>query len=104
MTDRQVLEMKIKMQDANLSEEKKIEFMDMVEKYKEAFSIRDEIGTCPYVKVHLKLRDESPFFVRPYPVREEHKKVIDKEMKCLEYLGILRKGLTGYSSPVLLVK
>ena len=37
-------------------------------------------------------------------MREEQKKVIQKEMDRLEHLGIIRKGLTGYSSPVVLVK
>ena len=35
---------------------------------------------------------------------EEQKKVIQKEMDRLKYLGIIRKGLTGYSSLVVLVK
>ena len=61
-------------------------------------------GTCPFVEVHLKLKDETPFFVRPYPMREEQKKIIQKEMDRLEHLGIIRKGMTGYSSPVVLVK
>ena len=37
-------------------------------------------------------------------MREEQKKVIQKEMDRLEHLGIIRKGLTGYSSPVVLVE
>ena len=37
-------------------------------------------------------------------MREEQKKVIQKEMDRLEHLGIIRKGLTGYSSLVVLVK
>ena len=37
-------------------------------------------------------------------MREEQKKVIQKEMDRLKHLGIIRKGLTGYSSPVVLVK
>ena len=37
-------------------------------------------------------------------MREEQKKVIQKEMDRLEHLGIIRKGLTSYSSPVVLVK
>ena len=37
-------------------------------------------------------------------MREEQKKVIQKEMDRLEHLGITQKGLTGYSSPVVLVK
>ena len=37
-------------------------------------------------------------------MQEEQKKVIQKEVDRLEHLGIIRKGLTGYSSPVVLVK
>ena len=37
-------------------------------------------------------------------MREEQKKVIQKEMHRLEHLGIIRKWLTGYSSLVVLVK
>ena len=37
-------------------------------------------------------------------MREEQKKVIQREMDRLEHLGIIWKGLTGYSSPVVLVK
>ena len=75
-----------------------------VEQFTDVFSLRDEIGTCPFIEVHLKLKDETPFFVRPYPMREEKKKIIQKEMNRLEHLGIICKGLTGYSSPVVLVK
>ena len=37
-------------------------------------------------------------------MREEQKKVIQKEMDRFEHLGIIQKGLTGYSSPFVLVK
>ena len=42
-------------------------------------------------------------FIRSYHVREEDKKVIDKEMKHLCYLGILKEGFSPYSSPVMLI-
>ena len=37
-------------------------------------------------------------------MREEQKKIIQKEMDRLKHLGIIHKGLTGYSSLVVLVK
>ena len=49
-------------------------------------------------------RDETPFFVWPYAIREEQKHIVQREMDRLEKLGIIEKGLTGYSLPVLLVK
>ena len=43
------------------------------------------------------------FFIRPYHVREEDKAYIDKEMKQLYYMGILKKGFSAYSSHVMLI-
>ena len=37
-------------------------------------------------------------------MREEQKTFIQKEIDRLEHLGIIQKGLTGYSSLVVLVK
>ena len=96
--------MKLNLKDSILNEKEKEEFLMTVEQFTEVFSLRDEIGTCPFIEVHLKLKDETPFFERPYPMREEQKKVIQKEMDRLQDLGIIHKGLTGYSSPVVLVK
>ena len=104
MTDKEILRMKLNLKDSVLDKKEKEEFLMKVEQFTDVFSLRDEIGTCPFIQVHLKLKDETPFFVRPYPMREEQKKVIHKEMDRLEHLGIICKGLTGYSSPVVLVK
>ena len=82
----------------------KKEFLINVEQFTDIFSLRDEIGTCSFIEVHLKLKDETPFFVRLYPMKEEQKKVIQKETDRLKHLGIIWKGLTGYSSLVVLVK
>ena len=104
LTDKEILQMKLNLKDSVLDEKGKEEFLEKVEQFTDVFSLRDEIGTCPFIEVHLKLKDETSFFVRPYPMREEQKKVIQKEMDRLEHLGIIHKGLTGYSSPVVLVK
>ena len=104
MTDKDILQMKLNLKDSILNKKQKEEFLTKVEQFIDVFSLRDEIGTCPFIEVHLKLKDKTPFFIRPYPMREEQKKVIQKEMDRLEHLGIIRKGPTGYSSPVVLVK
>ena len=48
-------------------------------------------------------QDSSPFFIRPFHAREEDKAILDKEMKRLCYLGILKEGFSAYSSPVMLI-
>ena len=103
MLDKEILRMKLNVKDSVLDEKGKEEFLEKAAQFTDVFSLRDEIGNCPFIEVHLKLK-ETPFFVRPYPMREEQKKVIQKEMDRLEHLGIIHKGLTGYSSPVVLVK
>ena len=96
--------MKLSLSDCTLDDKGKEEFLAKIDNFYNVFSLRDEISTCPFIVVHLKLKDETPFFVRPYPMWEEQKKVIQKEMDRLEHLGIIQKGLTSYSSLVVLVK
>ena len=103
MTDTEILQMKLNLKDSVLDKKSKEEFLTNVEQFTDIFSLRDEIGTCPFIEIHLKFKDKTSFFVRPYPMREQ-KKVIQKEMDRLEHLNIIWKGLTGYSSLVVVVK
>ena len=91
MTDREIFEKIIDLKNSCLDKEEKVKVMDMLFKYKEAFSLRDEIGTCQNIEVDIDITDKSPFFIGPYHVREEDKAIIDKEMKRLCYLGILKE-------------
>ena len=102
MTDAEILRMKLNLTDCSLDDNQKEEFLTKLDDFHDVFNL--EIGTCPFIEVHLKLKDEAPFFVRHYPMREEQKKVIQKEMDRLAHLGIIQKGLTSYSSLVVLVK
>ena len=68
-----------------------------------ACSLRDEIGACPNIEIDIDMTDKTWFFIRPYHVKEENKNILDKEMKRLCYLGILKEGFLAYSSPVMLI-
>ena len=46
---------------------------------------------------------QIPIFIRLYHAKEEDKALIDKEMKRLCYLGILKEGFSPYSSLVMLI-
>ena len=63
MTDRDILEKYIDLNSTCLQEEKQEEVMDMLFKYKEVFSLRGEIGTCPNVEVDIHVTDKSPFLL-----------------------------------------
>ena len=103
MMDREILEKYVDLETSCLNKEEKIKVMDMLYKYKEAFCLRDEIGTCPNIEVETEVIDKSPFFIRPYHVKEEDKAIMDKEMKRLCYMGILKEGFSAYSIPVMLI-
>ena len=61
MSDREILEKYINLDNTCLMEKEKKEVMDMLYKYKEAFSLRDEIGNCPNIEVGIDVTDKSPF-------------------------------------------
>ena len=97
LTDGELIEAKIDLSKSVLSDTEKDEVTHMLKQKRDAFSLRDEIGTCPYFEVKLQLQDDTPFFIRLYPIREEQKVIVQREMDRLEKLGIIEKGLTGYS-------
>ena len=103
MTDKEILEKYIDLDKSCLNEEEKVKVMNMLFDYREAFSLRDEIGTYPNIQVEIDVTDKSPFFLRPYHVREEDKAFIDKDMEQLCYMGILMEGFSAYSSSVMLI-
>ena len=103
MTDREILDKYIGLDRSCLTDSEKTQVRDMIYKYKDAFSLRDEIGTCPNIGIDIDVTDKTPFFIRPYHVREEDKRMLDKEMKRLCYLAILKEGFSAYLSPVMLI-
>ena len=103
MADKEILDKYIDLDKSCLNKEEEREVMDMLYRYKEAFSLRDEIGTCCNIEVEIDVTDKSPFFIRPYHVREEDKAFIDKEMKQLCHMGILKGGFSAYSNSVMLI-
>ena len=51
MTGQEILDMYINLDKSSLTEKEKKEVMEMLFKYKEVFSLRDEISTCPNIEV-----------------------------------------------------
>ena len=89
MTDAEILQMKLNLTKYLIDDKQKEEFLAKLDDFHDVFSLRDEIGTCPFIEVYLKLKDETPCFLQPYPMREEQRKIIQKEMDRLEHLGII---------------
>ena len=104
MSDRKILDGYIDLDKSCLTDVEKKQVMDILYKYKAAFSLRDEICTCPNIEIEIDVTVKSPFFIRLYHVKEEDKNILDKEIKRLYYLNVLKEGFSTYSSPVMLIK
>ena len=102
-SDEEIMYEKIDLSNSALSRKEKAKLIKILIKYKDAFNLRDEIGGCPNLKADIKVIDESPFFVRPFPISEGDKPFMDKQMERLVSLGILSKNSTGHTSPVMLI-
>ena len=61
MTDAEILQIKLNLADYALDDKGKEEFLAKTDNFHDVFSLRDEISTCPFIKVHLKLKDKTPF-------------------------------------------
>ena len=61
MTDAEILRMKLNLTECSLNDKQKEEFLTKLDNCHNVFSLRDKIGTCPFLEVHLKLKDETPF-------------------------------------------
>ena len=103
MKDKKILDKYIDLDSLCLTRPEKKKVRRLIYKYKDAFSLRDKIGTCPNIEVEIEVTDKSPFFIRPFHAREENKAILDKEMKRLCYLDILKEGFSAYSSLVILI-
>ena len=93
----------VNLDNSCLTKIEKTHIRDLLYKYKDAFSLRDKIGLCPNIEIEIDVTDKSPFFIRPFNANKEDKIILDKEMKWLCYLGILKEGFSAYSSPVMLI-
>ena len=89
MTDTEILRMKLNLTECSLDDKQKEEFLTKLDDFHDVFSLRDEIGMCPFIEVHLKLKDETPFFCKTLSYERGTKKVIQREMDRLEHLGII---------------
>ena len=63
VTDAEILRLKLNLEDSLLDDKGKEEFLTKTDDFHDIFSLRDKIGTCPFIEVHHKLKDETPFFV-----------------------------------------
>ena len=81
MMDREILDKYVNLDNSCLTKIEKKQARDLLYKYKDTFSLRNEIGLCPNIEIEIDVTDKSPFLIRPFHANEEDKVILDKEMK-----------------------
>ena len=66
MTDQEILEKYVDLSDSDFNTAEKKSLYKVLLKYKEAYSLRDEIGLCPNMEIELELNDDTPFFINHF--------------------------------------
>ena len=85
-SERDTLERYADLEKSCLTDIEKKQVMEILYKYKGAFSLRDEIGTYPNMEIENIWDTQITIFISLYQLKEEDKHFIDKEMKQLCYL------------------
>ena len=63
MMDKEILDKYINLKDSCLTEQERMQVMELLYEYKDVFSLRDKIGMCPNIEVNIEVTDSSPFFI-----------------------------------------
>ena len=57
----------VNLDNSCLTKIEKKQVRDLLYQYKDAFSLRDEIGLCPKIEIEIDVTDKSPFFHQTVP-------------------------------------
>ena len=99
MADKEILESTIDLSKVCITEKQKQDMYKILLKYTDVYSLRDKIGFF----LKLELNAMTPLYIRPFPVKKKEKNIVDKEMRKRMFAWNLKKNLSSYFSPIMLI-
>ena len=100
VTEHRYMELK----DQNISEETKKKFEELKERYPKVFSLnKEDIGYIQLVTMDIDMGDKSSSMSKPYTLPLKHYNWVQQEIKTLEHAGVIRKSISPWASPIVLV-
>ena len=95
---------KVKLQDAEVLSEYKIEFEKLCEEYNDIFSKdSSDIGKTPLITMEIETGDSPPVCQRPYNLPLKHIDWVQKELNTLEKAGVITRSVSPWASPIVIV-
>ena len=99
MTDREILDKYVNLDNSCLTKVEKEQVRDLLYQYKDAFSLRDEIGLCPNIEIEIDVTDKSPFFITPFHANEDDKKDFRQGNEAIVLFGHSKGRLLSQFQP-----
>ena len=95
---------KVKLEDAEISEETRKKFEEMYDRHQEAFSKNNkDIGRTTLIEMEIDTGDSLPVAQNPYTLPLKHHEWVRKEIETLEKAGVIERSLSPWASPVIVV-
>ena len=95
---------KVKLQDAEVSDETLQKFESLCEEQHEAFSKNNQdIGKTQLIEMEIDTGSSVPLAQSPYTLPLKHYDWVRKEIETLEKAGVIERSLSPWASPVIIV-
>ena len=95
---------KVKLEDAEISEETRKKFEEMCDRHQEAFSKNNkDIGRTTLIEMEIDTGDSLPVTQNAYTLPLKHHEWVRKEIETLEKAGVIERSLSPWASPVIVV-
>ena len=95
---------KVKLQDAEITEETRIQFKEMCNRHPEAFSKNNkDIGRTTLIEMEIDMGDSLSVAQNPYTLPLKHHEWLQKEIETLEKARVIERSLSPWASPVIVV-
>ena len=98
------LNRKVKLQEAEITNETRRQFEEMCNKHPEAFSKNNkDIGRTTLIEMEIDTGDSLPVAQNPYTLPLKHHEWVRKEIETLEKAEVIEHSLSPWASPVIVV-
>ena len=94
----------VELKDQEITQETRERFEKLKDKYPKVFSVNSQdIGQTNLVTMHVDTRDNSPICQKPYTLPLKHYSWVQQEIKTLEHAGVIKKSISPWASPIVVV-
>ena len=95
---------KVKLEDADITEETRENFEEMCDRHPDAFSKnKKDIGRTALIEMEIDTGDSLPIAQNPYTLPLKHHEWVRKEIETLEKARVIERSLSPWASPVIVV-